>query len=45
MAADIEMVVVARPSAATRPFPELIEDMRRLADALARAPRAGGAGT
>jgi ribonuclease P protein component len=36
MAADIEMVVVARPSAATRPFPELIEDMRRLAEALAR---------
>jgi hypothetical protein len=36
--------VVARPSAATRPFPELIEDMRRLADALSRAPRGGAAG-
>jgi hypothetical protein len=36
--------VVARPSAATRPFPELIEDMRRLADALARVPRGGTAG-
>jgi hypothetical protein len=43
MAGDIEMVVVARPSAATRPFPELIEDMRCLADALARVPRAGTA--
>jgi ribonuclease P protein component len=45
MAGDVEMVVVARPSAATRPFPELIEDMRRLADALARAPRGGAART
>jgi len=36
MAPDIEMVVVARPSAATRPFPELIDDMRRLAEALGR---------
>ena len=43
MAGDIEMVVVARPSAATRPFPELIEDMRRLADALARISRGGAA--
>jgi hypothetical protein len=43
MAGDIEMVVVARPSAATRPFPDLIEDMRRLADALARVPRGGTA--
>jgi ribonuclease P protein component len=39
--ADIEMVVVARASAATRPFSELVEDMRRLAENLARAPRAG----
>jgi len=36
MAPDLEMVVVARPSAATRPFPELIDDMRRLAEALGR---------
>ncbi len=43
MAGDVEMVVIARPSAATRPFPELIEDMRRLAEALARAPRGGTA--
>ena len=37
MAPDVEMVLVARPSAATRPFPDLIDDMRRLAEALARA--------
>jgi len=43
IAADIEMVVVARASAATRPFPELVEDMRRLAENLARAPRAAEA--
>jgi hypothetical protein len=39
MAEDVEMVLVARPGAAIRPFPELVEDMRRLAEALARAPR------
>jgi len=39
MAMDVELVVVARPSAATRPFPELVEDMRRLAEAVSRAPR------
>lgn len=43
MAGDVEMVVIARPSAATRPFPDLVEDMLRLADALARAPRGGAA--
>ncbi len=37
IAQDIEMVVVARASAATRPFPELVEEMRRLAENLARA--------
>lgn len=37
MLAEVEMVVVARPSAATRPFPDLVEDMRRLAEGLARA--------
>ena len=40
MAADVELVVVARPSAARRPFPELVDDMRRLAENLARASRA-----
>jgi ribonuclease P protein component len=39
MADDVALVVVARPSAATRPFSELVEDMRRLAEALAQAPR------
>jgi hypothetical protein len=37
MPRDIEMVVVARPAAAGRPLPELIDDMRKLAGALARA--------
>ena len=37
---DIELVVVVRPSAAGRPFPELVEEMRRLAETLARASRA-----
>ena len=36
---DVALVVVARPSAATRPFSELVEDMRRLAEVLAQAPR------
>jgi ribonuclease P protein component len=39
MADDVVLVVVARRSAATRPFSELVEDMRWLAEALARAPR------
>lgn len=39
MVPDIEMVLVARPSAATRPFPELVDDMKKLADGLARAAR------
>lgn len=37
---DVELVVVARPSAASRPFPELVEDMRRLAESLAHLSRA-----
>lgn len=40
IAGDVELVVVARPSAATRPFRELVEDMRWLARALARAGQA-----
>ena len=40
IAGDVELVVVARPGAATRPFRELVEDMRWLAQALARAARA-----
>ena len=42
--ADVELVVVARPSAARRPFPELVGDMRRLAEDLVRATRAAEAG-
>jgi ribonuclease P protein component len=43
IAADVELVVVARASAARRPFHELVEDMRRLAENLARATRASEA--
>ena len=43
IAADVELVVVARPSAARRPFPELVEDMRRLAENLPRAEQAAEA--
>ncbi len=39
MVDDVALVVVARPSAATRPFSELVEDMQRLAEVLAQAPR------
>lgn len=39
----IALILVARPSAGTRPFPELVEDMRQLVDALRRAPRGSGA--
>ena len=41
---DVELVVVARPLVASRPFPELVEDMRRLAEDLARASRVGETG-
>lgn len=39
MAGGVSVVIVARPSAATRPFPELVEDMRGLAEALNQASR------
>lgn len=39
MVDDVALVVVGRPSAATRPFSELVEDMQRLAEVLAQAPR------
>lgn len=39
MVDDVVLVVVARPGAGTRPFSDLVEDMRQLADALARAVR------
>lgn len=38
MSGGVAMVIVARPSATTRPFPELVADMRRLAEALRQAP-------
>ena len=44
IAPDVELVVVARPSAARRPFPELVEDMRRLAEDLARAAHGAAEG-
>jgi len=43
VAQAVELVVVARPSAARRPFPALVEDMRRLAENLARMVRAAEA--
>jgi RNase P protein component len=43
IAGNVELVVIARPIAARRPFPELVEDMRRLAETLARAARAAEA--
>jgi len=39
MAGDVMVVIVARPSAASRPFPDLVEDMRRLAETLSQASR------
>jgi ribonuclease P protein component len=43
IAGNVELVVIARPIAARRPFPEVVEDMRRLAETLARAARAAEA--
>ena len=40
---DIELVLVARAAAASRPFPDLVEDMRWLAGSLARVS-AGASG-
>jgi hypothetical protein len=37
MPRDVELVLVARASAATRTLPDLVEDMRWLADNLGRA--------
>jgi ribonuclease P protein component len=39
--ADVELIVVARPTAATCPFTELLEDMVGLAAALTRGARGG----
>jgi ribonuclease P protein component len=40
-AGDVAVVIVARPLAANRTFAGLVEDMRRLAEDLGRALRAG----
>ena len=34
MPVDVAVILIARPGAATRAFPELVEDLRRLAEAL-----------
>jgi len=39
MVENVELVVVARASAATRPFRDLVEDMRGLSEALALRSR------
>lgn len=44
IAPGVELVVVARASVATRPFGDLVQDMRRLAESLARAARASATG-
>jgi len=45
MAGDVAVVIVARPSAATRPFVELVEDMHRLSEALSTGVRRGRGST
>ena len=39
MPADVAVILVARPSAATRSFPDLVEDLRGLAEALKQSRR------
>lgn len=34
MPVDVAVVLIARPGAATRAFPDLVEDLRHLAEAL-----------
>lgn len=34
MPVDVAVILIARPGAATRAFPDLVEDLRRLAEAL-----------
>ena len=45
MPGDIAAIIIARPSAGTRPFPELVDDMRRLAETLSQASRRAAART
>jgi hypothetical protein len=39
MPGDVVVILIARPSAATRAFPDLVEDVRRLAETLAASGR------
>jgi ribonuclease P protein component len=39
MPSDVAVIIVARPSAATRSFPDLVQDVRRLAEALKASAR------
>jgi ribonuclease P protein component len=39
MPVDVAVILIARPSAATRAFPDLVEDLRRLAEALTQPGR------
>ena len=36
---DVAVIIIARPNAATRSFPDLVADMRRLAEALEQPAR------
>lgn len=39
MPVDVAVILIARPSAATRTFPDLVADVRRLAEALTQPAR------
>ena len=39
MPVDVAVILIARPGAATRAFPDLVEDLRHLAEALTLPPR------
>jgi ribonuclease P protein component len=39
MPVDVAVILIARPSAATRAFPDLVADVRRLAEALTQPAR------
>lgn len=43
MPADVAVILIARPSAATRAFPGLVDDLRRLAEALTQPARRSAA--
>ena len=39
MPVDVAVILIARPGAATRAFPDLVEGLRRLAEALTQPAR------